>query len=194
MEKLSVLDRPNTHPLPSIEPIDSFDNIYKRYVGKVYQKCLAMIHDPEVAKDFTQDIFIKVFVKLNTFENRSAFSTWLYAISHNYCIDYLRATKRTESLTEAIVTEVSEQDQTETPATSQWQALSLFMNNLPDEEVAMLRMKYEEGLSVKLISQLYNLSESSVKMRLKRSRDKLRLLCLTAISDKEKHFRNTLLS
>jgi RNA polymerase sigma-70 factor (ECF subfamily) len=193
MENLSVLDRPNPHPLPGIDPIDSFDNIYKRYVGKVYQKCLAMTQDPEVAKDFTQDIFIKVFVKLNTFENRSAFSTWLYAISHNYCIDYLRATKRTESLTEAIATEISEQDQTETPAASQWQALSLFMKNLPDEEVTMLRMKYEEGLSVKLISKFYNLSESSVKMRLKRSRDKLRILCLNAISEKEKHFQKTLL-
>jgi RNA polymerase sigma-70 factor (ECF subfamily) len=70
----------------------------------------------------------------------------------------------------------------------------MHLNELPDDEVHMLKLKYEQGLSVKFISEQYNLSESSVKMRLKRSRDKLRILCANAISDREKQFMKPILS
>ncbi|WP_338869634.1 sigma-70 family RNA polymerase sigma factor [Spirosoma sp. SC4-14] len=193
MEKLPLSNEQTLHAYTGIETIDSFENIYKRYVGKVYQKCLAMTNDPEMAKDFTQDIFIKVYAKLSTFQNRSTFSTWLYSISHNYCLDYLRSCKRTESLSDTVIREICEPEQTE-PLVTPWKALSLFLNNLPEEEVNLLRLKYEQGLSVKFISEQYNLSESSVKMRLKRSRDKLRILCSAAISDTEQQFKKPVYS
>jgi RNA polymerase sigma factor (sigma-70 family) len=190
MTKYPLLDEQSVTSFQNSEAIDSFDNIYNHYVNRVYHKCLTMTNDHEMAKDFTQDIFIKVFIKLKTFQNRSAFSTWLYAISHNYCIDHIRSTKRTEPLSDTVMKDVVEQDQsTSEPVVSQYRALSLFINSLPEDEVDMLRLKYEQGVSVKKISEHYNLSESSVKMRLKRSRDKLRVLCETAISDKEKQFQ-----
>jgi RNA polymerase sigma factor (sigma-70 family) len=190
MTKYPLLDEQSVTSFQNSEAIDSFDNIYNHYVNRVYHKCLTMTNDHEMAKDFTQDIFIKVFIKLKTFQNRSAFSTWLYAISHNYCIDHIRSTKRTEPLSDTVMKDVVEQDQsTSEPVVSQYRALSLFINSLPEDEVDMLRLKYEQGVSVKKISEHYNLSESSVKMRLKRSRDKLRVLCETAISDQEKQFQ-----
>lgn len=153
---------------------DNFDAIYKRYAEKVYQKCLSMTKDPEVAKDFTQDIFIKVFCKLDTFQNRSAFLTWLYSISHNYCLDQLRLTKRmnTEPLIETYTQEVIEPDQAD-PFLTQWCALEQAMNTISSEEATLLRLKHEQGLSIKLIGERYQISESAVKMRLKRSRDKV---------------------
>ena len=187
MKKHPLLAEQTEEQCPKAESIGSFNAIYNRYVYKVYQKCLSMTNDPEMAKDFTQDIFIKVFVKLDTFQNRSTFSTWLYAISHNYCLDHLRSNRRTEALSDATLKETIEPDYCESMLT-QWKALNLFMNTLPDDEATMLRLKYEEGQSVRYISEQYNLSESSVKMRLKRSRDKLRVMCSTAISNKEKHF------
>ncbi|QIP15911.1 sigma-70 family RNA polymerase sigma factor [Spirosoma aureum] len=190
MTKYRALDQQSVTSFQNAEAIDTFDNIYHHYVNRVYNKCLTMTNDPEMAKDFTQDIFIKVFMKLKTFQNRSAFSTWLYAISHNYCIDHIRASKRTEPLSDAVMKDVAEQDLSpHETVISQWRALSLFLTSLPDDEVDMLRLKYEQGVSVKTISEYYNLSESSIKMRLKRSRDKLRALCITAISDQEKQFQ-----
>ena len=70
------------HYLPD-QPDQCFDALYKRYVGKVYKRCLSMTKDSEQAQDFTQDIFLKVFSKLEAFQQRSTFSTWLYSIAYN---------------------------------------------------------------------------------------------------------------
>ncbi|GAB4028465.1 RNA polymerase sigma factor [Spirosoma gilvum] len=158
--------------------LGNFESIYNRYVGKVYQKCLAMTKDPEASKDFTQDIFIKVFFKLSTFQNRSTLSTWLYSVAHNYCLDQLRLNRRThtELLSDSTADRVTESD---TSTASQWQALESMMNELPPQEVMLLKLKYEQGLSVKAISERYKLSESAVKMRLLRTRDKLQTMYAT---------------
>ena len=71
-----------------------FETLYNRYVTKVYRRCLSMTNDTEKAEDFTQDIFLKVFDKLDDFQQRSSFATWLYSISYNYCADQLRLAKR----------------------------------------------------------------------------------------------------
>lgn len=162
----------------NVVSVENFDAIYKRYAEKVYQKCLSMTKNPEIAKDFTQDIFIKVFCKLDTFQNRSAFLTWLYSISHNYCLDQLRLSKRmnTEPLLENYAQEIIEPDQTD-PFIAQWYALEQAMNVISSEEATLLRLKHEQGLSIKLIGERYQISESAVKMRLKRSRDKVCKVC-----------------
>ncbi|MBD2754712.1 RNA polymerase sigma factor [Spirosoma validum] len=174
MHTLSSTNNKKINIYNNVISIDNFEAIYKRYAEKVYQKCLSMTKDPEVAKDFTQDIFIKVFCKLDTFQNRSAFLTWLYSVSHNYCLDQLRLSKRmnTEPLLENYAQEVIEPDQID-PFLTQWRVLEQAMNTIPSEEATLLRLKHEQGLSIKLIGEQYQISESAVKMRLKRSRDKV---------------------
>lgn len=159
--------------LPILAP-DSFESLYNQYVGKVYQKCLSMTKDSEAARDFTQDIFIKVFHKLDSFENRSTFSTWLYSVSHNYCVDQIKVGKRLsiESLSDEVVTAVAEEDQSAS-SELRLQALEGVLSSLPADEVSFLRLMYEEGMSVKEIARQHHLSVSAVKMRLKRTRDKL---------------------
>ena len=176
MEKTYLADKKVTTYCQSTKDKDSFEAIYNRYVGKVYQKCLSMTKDPETSKDFTQDIFIKVFVKLKTFENRSSFSTWLYSVAHNYCLDQLRLRKRmqVELLSDAAINKAAESDQS---TATQWHIMECMMNDLPAQEATLLRLKYEQGLSIKAISEQFHLSESAIKMRLLRTRDKLQVLC-----------------
>ncbi len=83
-----------------------------------------------------------------------------------------------ESLSDEIISGVAEP---EAPVSveNQLQVLERVMNDLSPDEVKLLRMKHEEGLSVKEISSYYNISESAVKMRLKRTRDKLQELYLS---------------
>src|SRR5919199_4103165 len=76
------------------DPNPCFEELYNRYVNKVYKRCLSMTQDSVLAEDFTHDIFIKVFSKLGNFKERSTFSTWLHAVSSNYCLDQLRVAKR----------------------------------------------------------------------------------------------------
>ncbi|QMW05098.1 RNA polymerase sigma factor [Spirosoma foliorum] len=162
---------------------DNFEELYKQYAHKVYRTCLNMTNDSLDAQDFTQDIFMKVFLKRNSFQNRSSFSTWLYAISYHYCLDRLKPGKqlKTEPLPTDLTSHLSEDALLEESADLgftdnvdlQIQAQQRAINQLPDHERALLLLKYETGLSIRAISKQYNISESAVKARLKRTRDKL---------------------
>ncbi|WP_338868570.1 RNA polymerase sigma factor [Spirosoma sp. SC4-14] len=151
----------------------SFETIYKQYVRKVYQKCLSMTKDSTAAQDYTQDIFLKAFAKLDSFKNQASFSTWLYSIAHNYCLDQIRLTTRsaTERLEEQEYA-IGPDDKLES-TDYKLQQLERLLDQLSADEVMLLRLKHEHGLSIKQLSQRYELSESAIKMRLKRSRDKL---------------------
>lgn len=162
----------------STRPNDCFETLYKRYVGKVYKRCYSLTKDSEKAQDFTHDIFIRMFARLDRFEERSTFSTWLYSISYNYCIDQLRGASRlaTTSLEEGIDYQYTGTDESES-VEHNLQQLSQAMKAISPEEAMILRMKYQEGLDVRQIAEKLNLKDSAVKMRLKRSRDKVRQLC-----------------
>ncbi|GAB3510505.1 RNA polymerase sigma factor [Spirosoma knui] len=157
---------------------DSFSVLYARYVHKVYKTCLSLTRDTTAAEDYTQDIFIKVFERLGSFRNRSSFSSWLYAISYHYCLDQIRLRKRMAveplppELTNGFDTIPSNSDRTELTEL-RLTALENALKKLSAEEVDLLRLKYEQGLSIQAISEQYNLSPSAVKMRLKRSRHRL---------------------
>lgn len=67
-----------------------FSVLYDRYSDKVYRKCLSFEKDKDVALDLSHDILIKVFLQLSKFQGRSRFSTWLYSVAYNYCVEYTR--------------------------------------------------------------------------------------------------------
>ena len=72
------------------------EQLYDRYSGKIFHKCLSLIKDREAAKDCTHDIMVKVFMNLSNFKGKSAFSLWVHSITYNYCMDYLHKQKRIE--------------------------------------------------------------------------------------------------
>lgn len=162
----------------SNSPNDCFETLYNRYVGKVYNRCLSITRDSEKAQDFTHDIFIKMFARLDRFEERSTFSTWLYSISYNYCIDQIRVSKRlsTTALADDIDCQSPTGDDAERVEHSM-QQLAQAMNTIAPQEAQLLRLKYQEGLDVQQIAVKMNLKSSAVKMRLKRARDRVRDLC-----------------
>lgn len=157
---------------------DYFETLYNRYVNKVYRRCLSLTKDSAQAEDFTHDIFLRVFGNLGRFKEQSTFSTWLYSISYNYCMDQIRYANRTATVA---LDEQQEHGHFNTEADGdnvdvQLQELSQVMRAVSPEEVQLLRLKYEDGLDIKQIAEQLNLKESAVKMRLKRTRDKIRRL------------------
>jgi RNA polymerase sigma factor (sigma-70 family) len=152
-----------------------FETLYNRYVSKVYRRCLSLIKDHEKAQDFTQDIFMRTFERLNRFEAKSSFSTWLYSISFNYCMDQIKKANRL-SMTcledhhaDQLADEVEGDDWEERA-----QLLSQTLQGLAPKEASLLQMKYQQGLNIQQIGQQLNLNQSAVKMRLQRSRQKAR--------------------
>ena len=60
-----------------------FSLLYNRYVKKVYAKCISILKEESLARDATQEIFLKIFLNLIRFEEKARFSTWVYAITYN---------------------------------------------------------------------------------------------------------------
>ena len=159
-----------------------FENLYNRYAGKVYNQCFSITKDSAQAQDFTHDIFIRIFASLDQFKGRSTFSTWLYSVACNYCLDQLKRAKRltTTYLNDAIDYHCASTEESEKVDHSLYQ-LAQVMNRISPLEATVLRLKYQDGLPLSQIGLQLNLKESAVKMRLKRSRSKVKQLCQTAM-------------
>ncbi|QMW03695.1 RNA polymerase sigma factor [Spirosoma foliorum] len=172
----SLTDEEMIRQCLTTQPNQCFETLYNRYVGKVYQRCLSMTKDSEKAEDFTHDIFLKVFDKLDGFQQRSSFSTWLYSIAYNYCADQLRIAKRLT--TTGLNDDVDCIDESHEALLHEetLQMVKQAMGTLSVEERSLLRLKYEDGMSIDEIAELYGLKSSAVKMRLKRSREKVQRL------------------
>ncbi|GAB4016846.1 RNA polymerase sigma factor [Spirosoma koreense] len=155
--------------------------LYSRYADKVYRQCLSLTHDTEKARDLTHDIFIKVFDKLGHFQYRSRFSSWLFSITHNYCMDQLRGAQRfnplsfDDRLTGSLADSQEAQEYEE-----QLQRRERALLQVSVWEQTFLRLKYEEGLSLKQLAEMFDLRVDVVKMRLKRSRDRVQRVYYSA--------------
>src|SRR5690606_29524274 len=154
-----------------------FEELYERYADKVYRKCLTLVKDAARAEDFTHDIFLKLIFKLGSFKEEARFSTWLYSITYNYCMDQLRVNKkRGETSLEGEI-DVPDEDadisvlieDMDTDA----KRLHRAIDHLSTEERSILMMKYLDDLSIKDIANVFRITESAVKMRLLRSRENL---------------------
>lgn len=72
----------------------AFEDLMRRHEQRVFAVCLRTLRDREAALDATQDTFITVFRKLDRFDGRAAFTTWLHRVAVNTCLDQLRRRKR----------------------------------------------------------------------------------------------------
>ncbi|GAB3326594.1 RNA polymerase sigma factor [Larkinella ripae] len=151
---------------------DCLDALYKRYVNKVYGSCLSFTRDPIKAEDYTHDIFLQVFSKIDQFQGRSAFSTWLFSISQNYCRQKIRIANRlvTVALDEVDLENLPDSE-TNDIAHTMLNQLSVVMEKLSSDKVALLQLKYVDNIDITEIARQYNINNSAVKMRLKRTRD-----------------------
>ncbi|WP_041257958.1 RNA polymerase sigma factor [Fibrella aestuarina] len=160
-------------------PSYCFELLYNRYQQKVYRRCLSMTRDAELAQDYAHDIFIRMFSRLDKFQGRSSFSTWLYSIAYNYVLDQLRLTKRlpVAQLDESYEYPTFRQDDGAETLEASLQQLGKAMSSISSQDASILRLKYQDGLDVRQIGSQLKIQESAVKMRLKRSRDRVKRLC-----------------
>lgn len=160
------------------KPAGLFEILYHRYKQKVYDKCMTFVKDRKTAEELTEDIFSRTFEKLSTFRHSSGFSSWLYSITYNHCIDYLRDKKNLHYPKWSDENQLPEiPDETdEEPAYINYNNLMIVMEYIHPEEKALLLMKYKDNLSMKQISEALRISEDAAKMRLKRARTRIIML------------------
>jgi RNA polymerase sigma-70 factor (ECF subfamily) len=152
-----------------------FAIIYDRYYNKVFDKCYGMLKNRQLAEDFAKDIFSKVFEKLGSFRKRASFASWLYSITYNHCIDYLREKKNLHypewDMNHEFPEIIDEGDDYLQHIT--YDNLRTILEIIHPEEKALLIMKYQDGIPVKDIARSLRISENAAKMRIKRARTRV---------------------
>ncbi len=157
-----------------------FAILYDRYASVVYNKCYGFSKNKEEAQDLTHDVFIRLFVKLRTFKEKSKFSTWLYSFTYNFCVNYVQRNKEKKKERVTVVTDQVKDDENNVDEIDDATLFELKSDKLakaleiiaPSEKMILL-MKYQDEMSIKDISELLEIGESAVKMRLKRAKEKV---------------------
>jgi len=159
-----------------------FDILYKRYSGKVFGKCISILKSESAAEDATQDIFMKILLNLSKFSGKSKFSTWLYSITYNFCIDTIRRRKKDKSV---LVDDMSmEHDTADDDIEDRFlmetnvKRLKVILEEVPAGDKTILLMKYQDEMSIKEIGAILEKSESAVKMKIKRAKQKFKKIHL----------------
>lgn len=153
-----------------------FTLLYRRYAGKVFAKCISMLSDDGMARDATQDIFIKVLLNLGKFTEQSSFSTWVYSITYNYCIDIIRKKKKNILIFSEDMGKVNASVEVDIPDSvileMETKRLERVMEVMPPGDKAILNMKYIDDLQIKEIAEVLNKTESAIKMQIMRAKAK----------------------
>ena len=154
-----------------------FEVLYDRFSRLVFNKCYGFAKDEEEAKDLTQDVFLKLFVKLASFKGTSKFSTWLYAFTYNHCVNYVtrNTAKKFEkqSVDYADIENISDIENESDFLTMKVDKLQAALELISPDEKMILLLKYQDFLSIKDIESVLGIGESAVKMRVKRAKDRL---------------------
>ena len=154
-----------------------FDILYKRYSGKIFGKCISLLKDGARAADATQEVFMKILINLSKFSGKSKFSTWIYSITYNFCIDMIRRGKKDPSLlVEDMESKYDQEDDVEDIYLLEMKVkrLKVILEEIPLMDKSILLMKYQDEMSIKEISEITKKSESAVKMKIKRAKQKFR--------------------
>ena len=153
-----------------------FNLLYQRYSGKVYAKSLTLLGDTALAEDATQEIFIKIFLNLSRFNEKSKFSTWIYSITYNFCIDYIRRKKKEKAVFSDEIEKAPDLAEDTIPDKEilelNIQQLQIVLDELHQGDRAILLMKYQDGQQIKDIAETLNKSESAIKMQIKRAKER----------------------
>ncbi len=153
------------------------EELYDRYADKVFFKCMAIVKNRETAKDLAHDVLVKMFLKLKDYKSISPFYGWVFAIAYNHCISYLAKQKKMmQEDISAVEFQLSvDEIEAENQELKEMQLTQLenLIEELNENERLILFMRYQDGMPVKEIASALEMGESAVKMRLKRSRDRL---------------------
>jgi RNA polymerase sigma-70 factor, ECF subfamily len=166
----------------------AFDALVRRYDEEVLRLALRMVHSADEAADLFQEAFLKVYRSLGHFRFESRFSTWLYRVVTNVCLDYLRRQKSRPEVQAPESDEVREEYfhgiaddrpslDPERSLRSQEIAGRLLgaLGRLTPRERMVFELKHYQGMKLRAIGQMCGTSEETAKNCLFRATQKLRV-------------------
>jgi RNA polymerase sigma factor (sigma-70 family) len=163
----------------------AFDRLMTKYRKSVYYVIFKMIRNPEDAEDLTQDTFVKAYGSMTRFDPKFAFSTWLFKIATNNCIDFIRKRKmQLLSINDGAGSEdgTAFYLQIVDPALIPYdqilrhqrkEYLLMAIEQLPARYQELIQLRYFQELSYEEVATTLNIPLGTVKAQLHRSRELL---------------------
>lgn len=163
---------------------EAFELLVARHQGRVFAVAGGILRNREDVEDIAQQVFLKAYFSLKRFDQRSAFSTWLYKITVNECWDLLRKKKVRPLVLESELSEEqahayqsTEQKAEYAPDVSEQletkQQLDHWLDCLEERDRTMLVLKEVQGFTVEEIAEIMGINGNTVKVRLFRARQKI---------------------
>jgi RNA polymerase sigma-70 factor, ECF subfamily len=146
----------------------SFNLLMGRYEQKIMRFIYNIVKDKETAEDLSQEVFIAAYYNLHSYKQKYKFSTWIYQIANNKCIDYLRKNKKLHKtdMDSVILTskEISPEQVVELKEMKS--SLKAFLSTLKDVDKRILALRSsEDRLTFLEIGEILDMSASNVKKR-----------------------------
>lgn len=141
------------------------------YGNDILRMCLLYLKDYHLAEDITQETFIKVYQKLDTFNNKSNIKTWIISIAINNCKNALKKySKEVTPLEDLTLTYTEDFSKNENRI-----LVSKEVSKLPKKYLEVIILFYYQELSIKEISYILKVPQATIKTRLKRAKEKLKI-------------------
>lgn len=163
--------------------INSLSNIYEEYNGLVYNLCLNYLQNIEDAEEVTQDVFLVIHKKIDDFSGKSSLKTWIYKITVNQCLDFLKAKKRKKRFgfllplhDESNAFSYSDFNHPGVLLENKEATENIFrlINELPPNQKTALILKTIDELSQKEIADVMEISVKAVESLLSRAKSNLK--------------------
>ncbi|MDF2814486.1 MAG: sigW [Paenibacillus sp.] len=163
----------------------AFIDLVELYKDKIYHLAYRMLHNVQESEDIVQETFLRVYTNLHRYDETQKFSTWIYRIGTNLCIDRLRKRKPSYSL-DADVNEsegndwysmLSSPDLTpegEVLLSETQEQVRNAIDSLPEKYKATVILRYLHDMSLQEISDVLDMPVTTVKTRVHRGREFLR--------------------
>ncbi len=165
----------------------AFNEIVRRFSPRVFSFASRFFRRPHLAEEAAQEVFLKIFVQIKSFDGRGSLEGWVTRITINTCINLLRAAKRQPELTVSDLTEdetawlenkiydaSAARYQSEEDKLIAADLVNRVLETLPPEEVLVLTMIDGEGASIKEVAGATGWGESKVKVKAFRARRRMR--------------------
>lgn len=165
----------------------AFEQLMRLHEKSVYNICYRMTNSPDDALDLSQEVFLKLWRTLSQYQFDAAFTTWLYRLTQNVCLDHLRREKRRRhgslTLTAEQTPDEGEELSVPDPAPlpeeqllfrEQQKTIQAAMAQLPVEQREVLQLRVVQGLAYEQIAEIMALPVGTVKSRLSRARMQLK--------------------
>ncbi len=138
----------------------AFNQLVRKYQERIYQLCYRMVRNHDDAADLAQDAFVKAYLSLRKFRERSTFYTWIYRIAMNLCIDFSKKRAAPEA---GVANPYGADPETEVARRSVGRAIDAAISKLPPRQRAVFVMRQYEGMSYEDISRVTRRSVGTLK-------------------------------